>query len=381
MKYFFTIVVALILFLPTSVFADQQIYIDNPTPIQDVFYKAKVLSIGEIIESEDYGERFATQSVGIQFKHGDVKGQKETLQYDYNPAHVGRKLKVGDTLIIGKQQIADDVLYYVNDIYRLPVVGLLIILFFVITFLIIGKQTFHAIGSLGLSFIVIIYFLVPQIISGSSPFLVSFISALFIAIISLFWAHGFHIRTFIAFIGTMITITFALVISYYFVSFSRLTGLGSEEAFFLQSAGIGEINLKGLLLGGIIIGTLGVLDDITTAQAASVEEIHKANNTLTFKDLYQRGLSIGKEHIISLVNTLVLAYTSVALPLLLLFTIYKQPLWVVLNSEIIVEEIIRMLVGSTTLILAVPITTVLAAYIFAHQKFPRIPRRDGYHGH
>jgi len=145
---------------------------------------------------------------------------------------------------------------------------------------------------------------------------------------------------------------------------ARLFGMGTEEAFYVQMGLLENIDLKGLLLGGIIIGALGVLDDVTTGQAAAVDEIHKANPTLPFIELYRRGLSVGREHITSLVNTLALAYIGAGLPLLLLFTTNTvQPLWVAMNAESIVEEIIRTLVGSTTLIFAVPITTALMAHI------------------
>jgi len=145
---------------------------------------------------------------------------------------------------------------------------------------------------------------------------------------------------------------------------AKLLGNGSEQAYFIQAGYFGSINLQGLLLGGIIIGTLGVLNDITTAQAATVEEIHLANNQLSFRRLYQKGSSVGREHIASLINTLVLTYVGVSLPLFLLFSVNGQSLWTVLNSSTIAEEIVRTLVGSMALILAVPVTTVLAAYYF-----------------
>jgi len=148
-----------------------------------------------------------------------------------------------------------------------------------------------------------------------------------------------------------------------FVEGSQLLGLGSEEAMFLQLDPSLTLNLQGLLLSGIIIGTLGVLDDVTASQAAVVDEISKANESLGFKELYKRGLSVGHEHIAALVNTLFLAYAGAALPLFLLFYINKtQPLWVILNGELIAEEIVRTMVGSSALVLAVPITTALAAY-------------------
>ena len=121
-------------------------------------------------------------------------------------------------------------------------------------------------------------------------------------------------------------------------------------------------------MGAIIIGVLGILDDVTTTQAATVEEIAKANPAVSFATLYRRGASVGREHITSLVNTLVLAYTGASFPLLLLFTIYERPAWVTLNSELVMEEVMRTLIGSITLIFAVPLTTALAALVFTKKK-------------
>src|SRR5690606_24963107 len=134
-------------------------------------------------------------------------------------------------------------------------------------------------------------------------------------------------RTTIALAGTFITLALAIVSAVSFVSLTKLLGLGSEETLELQYSPLTAINLRGLLLAGIIIGALGVLDDITTAQAAAVEEIHKANRKLGFQEIYSRGMSVGKEHITSLVNTLALAYAGASLPTLLLFTVYPQPIW------------------------------------------------------
>ncbi|MEK9181053.1 MAG: YibE/F family protein, partial [Patescibacteria group bacterium] len=130
-----------------------------------------------------------------------------------------------------------------------------------------------------------------------------------------------------------------------------------------------NLDLRGLLLAGIIVGALGVLDDTTTVQAATVEELKQANPAFTFADLYRGGLSVGREHITSLVNTLVLAYLGSQLLIFILFYAGpNQPLWVTLNSEFIGEEIIRTLVGSATIILAVPITTLLAAWYFSRKQ-------------
>jgi uncharacterized membrane protein len=131
------------------------------------------------------------------------------------------------------------------------------------------------------------------------------------------------------------------------------------------------VNLRGLLLGGIVIGALGVLDDITTTQTAAINEIKRANPRMTRAQLYRSGLSIGREHIASLVNTLALAYAGASLPLLLLFwSDANAPWWVILNSESLVEEIVRTLVGSMTLTLAVPISTWFACKLLKGDGSP-----------
>jgi uncharacterized membrane protein len=160
----------------------------------------------------------------------------------------------------------------------------------------------------------------------------------------------------------MVTLAFATGLADLIVGLAHLSGRGSDEALFLQTGYLETVNLRGLLLGGIVLGALGVLDDITTAQAAAVEEISRADPGLGVRDLYRRGLSVGREHITSLVNTLVLAYAGASLPLFILFTLNtNQPLWVTLNSEFVAEEIARTIIGSLALTLAVPITTALAA--------------------
>lgn len=345
----------------------------EPLPVEDEFFRGKVTKI--ITEHEDPGYGSGTntevfiQDLEVIIGEGIEKGKVVLVSNEVPLKDRDVKgLRVGDQLILGKSTIADQAQYYISDSYRLNSLWFVLAIFIGITILFTKFQGLKAFAGLSISFLVIGWFIVPYIIHGGNPLLVSLIGTTVIAATSIFIAHGFHIRTSIAFVGTIISIGIALGLSYLFVHVTHLFGMGSEDAFYLQFAPGTSINLRGLLLGGIIIGVMGILDDITTAQAAVVEQIYQANTSLSAGELYKRGSMVGREHILSLVNTLVLAYTGASLPLILLFKIYERPAWVTLNSEIIMEEIVRMLIGSITLIIAVPITTRIAAEYYYRKK-------------
>lgn len=343
-----------------------------PVPTEDVFLKARVVEILASDTRTEFGQTLLRQLITLELTATD---EELEVVYETSASYAGRFLDKGDRVIVGKSMIAGEETYYISDVYRLNALIWVTLLFLVLTIALIGRRGWYALAGLVVSYLIIVYYLIPQVLAGAPPLTTAFVAALLIASVSLFMAHGLYLRTTIAFLSTIVTIGLSLGLSYIVVVSTRLSGLGTEEAFHLQYIGgdVG-IDIRGLLLGGILIGTLGVLDDITTAQAAAVEEIHRANHTLGFKELYARGISVGKEHIISLVNTLVLAYTGAALPLILLFTVYPQPIWVTLNNEIIVEEIVRMLIGSIALVLSVPFTTLLAAYFFS-DKGARITKK------
>jgi len=231
------------------------------------------------------------------------------------------------------------------------------------------------------SILILIFGVVPALIAGYNAILVCLIGAFLIALSSMYLAHGVNRRTTVALFSTLLTILVSVVLAIWFVNLTKLVGLGSDDALYLQSWK-NQIDLQGLLLGGIIIGTLGILDDITVSQVSIVEELHDVDPNMNALELFRRGSNIGKEHIASLINTLALAYVGASFPLLLSFSVNSnqtQPLWVILNSEFIMEEIVRTLVGSTTLILAVPISTVLAAYFVKHPfKFKNKKLADFY---
>src|SRR5690606_14722809 len=169
-------------------------------------------------------------------------------------------------------------------------------------------------------------------------------------------------------------------IAWWFVNVLRLSGYGSDASVYLTFATRGELDLAGLLLGSIIIGVLGVLDDISITQAAVVRELRAANRALSALELYRRAIKVGRDHVGSLVNTLALAYVGAALPLVLLFSISEAPLYFTLNQEMIAAELARILIGSIGLILAVPLTTALAAWWFGNREVD-INTSGHYHSH
>lgn len=363
---FITLCIVLGIFVPFLTVHAQE---DAPTIIQDQFFRAKVVEIHDEQQVDELGQTYMIQEVTVQIRSHEEKGKDVDLTYEVNQGLKGRILKEGDNVVLGKTnpERGTEVSYYISDVYRLNTVYVVLALFAVLVVGFIGWSGVRSFLGLGISFAVILLYVIPHILAGGNPFMIGIIASLLIASTALFIAHGVNIRTTVAFASTFITIVVALFLSEVVVGAARLTGLGSEDAYNLQFANINPIDLTGLLLAGIIIGTLGVLDDITTAQAAAVDEIQKANPKLGFGELYKRGISVGKEHIISLVNTLILAYTGASLPLLLLFSIYTRPVWVTLNSEIVLEEVVRMLIGSSALIIAVPLTTLIAAYLFSEK--------------
>ncbi len=344
--------------------------------------------ITEIIDEgvrEPYaGYREQYQLLRIRITSGVDQDEVVTVEYSgIETIDTIQHFSTGDRLVVVRIPSIDGGFnYFVGDTYRLNVL-LVIFGFFVLCVLWLTRL--KGVGSLlGLVFSIAVLaaYIVPRIAAGSNPIITTIIGSGIIILVSLYLAHGFNHRTTLSLVSTSLTLVVSLGLAWVFVHAANLMGLGSEEAFYLQSNQFSSINLQGLLLAGILIGTLGVLDDITTAQTAVVGELRYANPELTKKELYKRALVVGKEHIASLVNTLVLAYAGASLPLFLLFsqTTVHIPLWFTLNTEFVAEEVIRTLVGSLSLVLAVPISSYIAAH-FISQRDAEAAHVHGGHGH
>jgi uncharacterized membrane protein len=234
---------------------------------------------------------------------------------------------------------------------------------FVVAVVAFGRwQGIRSLLGLGLSFVVIVGFVVPAILRGHSPVLVAVTGAMAIMLISLYLSHGTGPKTTAAVVGTALALGLTAALAIAFVAAASLTGLASEEALNANFA-VGGLSLRGLLLAGIIIGGLGVLDDVTMSQASLVAELHQANPTAGFAALVGGALRVGRDHIAATVNTLFLAYAGAALPSLILFVTGQDSLSTVVTTEIVAVEVVRALCGSVGLIAAVPLTTVLAALV------------------
>lgn len=301
---------------------------------------------------------------------GQHRGERIVLvQSDASIDGQALNVDVGQTVVALKTPgDADSVAYTLVDHYRVPQL-LFGVACCVALIILLGKRRgFAVLIGLVLSAVLIIFFVIPRLAAGYNPLGITLHSAVMILSSSLFLAHGWNARTRVAFISTIITLGISTLAALAITLFARMSGMGTEESLYVM-VGIPGLNMQYLFLSGVILGTLGVLDDITTAQSAVVEELHHANETLDTAELYKRGLSVGREHIASLVNTLFLAYAGVSLPLFLLFSLgYDGPWWMVLNNQLIAEEVVRTLVGSACLMLAVPITTGLAAWWFGRVK-------------
>ncbi len=315
-------------------------------------------------------ERLA-QQVEFRIQSGTYAGEEFTATNGVFKGQEESKMKVGDRIVVERMVQPDGTIrHLLRDPYRLPSIFWLAVIFLLLSVLFGGIRSLSSVLGLCVSASILIFFVIPRIADGADPLLTSLIGSYVIAFTSLYLAHGFNRRTTVALWSTCATLAVAAITSYVAVHATSLFGIGSEESIYLIG-GTNAIDLRGLLIGGFIIGTLGVLDDITTAQSAVVDEISKANPSLTSSQLLYAGMSVGREHIASLVNTLALAYIGASLPLFLLFhRADGLPLWLVANSESIAEEIVRTLIGSTALLLAVPISTWSAAKFLRHRGAP-----------
>ncbi len=277
------------------------------------------------------------------------------------PDEVGQPdLSEGDRVYLAVVRSEEgEVSYQYAGRNRVLVLGLVAALFGVAVVVLGRVRGVAALAALVLSVLILIYFILPSILAGRNAVLVAVVGGGLIALVSLYLAHGYTPLTHVSAVGVFGALVLTALLSWGTVGLAGFSGLISEEAFLLLS--LPGVDPSGLLLAGIVLGALGALDDVTVTQASAVWEISRANPNLSSDELYRSGIRVGRDHIVSTVNTLLLAYAGASLPLLLLFTVSGQSMGFIASSEVVAVEIVRTLVGSVGLVAAVPLTTWLAS--------------------
>lgn len=344
--------------------------IDENKPAEELF-KAKVI---EIIEQKEIIRQDKSKNVQQKLKllglSGAFKGKEIIFngisEIDDLSANVYKK---GDKLLVGhviNSEGQDE--FYISDFIRRDYIYILMILFALVV-LVVGKMKgLRSILSLVVSFFIIVEFIIPQILNGRSPLLIGILGSFAILTIIIYLTEGWNKKSHIATVCVFITLTITALLSYAFTYLSKLTGLASEEATFLIGMTNHPINFTGLLLAGILIGTVGVLDDIIIGQIEAVRQLKETDPNLSKKQTFKSAYEIGNSHFGAIINTLFLTYSGASLPLLMLFYLNKSSsnltLSGIINHEQIATEIIRTIVGSIGLALALPIATYIACYYY-----------------
>lgn len=289
-------------------------------------------------------------------------GQSVESNQLYYPSSEVYPPRVGDKVFINGDVVIE---------YNRSTPLFFLVLLFVGTILFVAKQIgLNALLSLAASITIILIYILPAIVKGYDPIFVSLTGGILIMFFSLFTTHGFNKKTSISFFGILISLFVGILLSLIFTKWMHISGYVNEDAVFLKNAGGYDFDLISLLLAGIIIGSLGVLDDVCVSQASLVNELAESNPKMSKYSLYKRSMKVGVDHVSSVVNTLALAYTASMLPLLLLFVIEKDGgyginYFEIINNELIITEIVRILISSIAIIIAVPITTFIASRQFA----------------
>lgn len=351
----------ILLFMPESA--------AEPGQVQNgigVTVEGRVLKIleEETIAAGPNGTEQTVQRIQVEITEGERQGH--AIEIEHGAALIGskqRRVKEGDRVLVEYTQGPAGENWYISDFVRLPSLAILFLLFSVAAIAVGRSVGVRSLISMLYAVLVILFFILPHIAAGQDPVVVAIVGSLLALAPSLYLTYSWNWKTHSAFLGMTISLFATSALAFLFVGFSHLTGFASEESALLAFSSNIEIDMQGLALAGIIIGTVGVLDDVTVSQASAIFELNRANPALKRKQLFDHGMTIGRDHIASMVNTLMMAYVGAALPFFLLLVTFDAPLTQTLNREFLAEEIIRTLVGSLGLILAVPITSLIASVL------------------
>lgn len=293
----------------------------------------------------------------------EVEGKQVTIETGAMTTTRKQFYEPGDEVLVSHIKQEQNDIYFIKEYIRSKPLLALLSIFILAVIFISGKKGISSIVGMIISFLILFYYLLPAIVSGADPINTSLVTAAFLVPITFYISHGFNKNTTIAVVSSLLSLIVVTALSIIWIQWAKLTGFSSEEASFLDVIGNGSFDMRGVLLASIIIGSLGVLDDVTISQVSIVEELRKVGKQKSNGDIFFHAMRIGQDHISSMVNTLILVYTGAALPLFLLFIKNPQPFIQVIQYEMIAEEIIRSLVGSIGIIISVPLSTYIASKI------------------
>lgn len=336
------------------------------------FFKARVIAILKQGRENVDGYKNYYQKLKVQIESGSKNGQTVNVDNGGQTQITQNQLvKNGQEIVISKITYPNgQEKYSVYDFYRINSLIVFIVIFLAAIMIVAGLKGIGSISGMLISLGVILFYIVPNILKGQDPLTVTIIGSVFIILVTTYLAHGISKKTTIALFSTLISLVFAAFFAIMAMHFNNITGVGNEDYANLMVGPTSRINIQGLFLSAVIIGTLGALNDVTTTQSATIEEFKKTEPKLKFEGLFEKGMIVGREHISSLINTLILAYVGSAFAVFIFFVLNpaKLPYWVILNNEIIADEVVKIVAGSIGLLLSVPIVTFIASIVYGEFK-------------
>ncbi len=325
------------------------------------------------------GAPIVCEEIQLDITSGDFEGS--TGSFELYPQAGSPTFEAGDRIVVNEYAVpGGEVSYTFADYQRSRPMALLLVIFLVAVVAMGRFQGVRALAGLIVSGVVLLAYAFPALLDGHPPLGVALVSSAIIAVAALYLSHGVNDTTTVALLGTLGALALTGLLAAIFTSAAQITGLASEDQIFLLVSAEG-VDVRGLVLAGIVLGSLGVLDDVTVTQVSAVAQLREANPGYGVRQLYTSGVRIGRDHIASVVNTLALAYAGAALPLLLFYSSIGIGFSESITSEIVAVEVIRTLVGSIGLVTAVPLTTGLAAVVVTGTGFRRGPGGDHDHAH
>lgn len=365
-KKLLLILFLLFLFLPTLLFAQE--ILPNELAPTEIIFEARII---KILEEKEIIRENGDSAIQQKLLLKGLEGEDKNIEIEYNGISdidivSANEYKTGDRVLIQKTKTAEGLShYFIIDIVRRGPIYFLGLIFVFVIVLIGRSKGVKALIGLVASFLIIVYVILPRILSGGNPFFISVFGSLIILAIIIYLTEGWQKKSHLAVVSVAFSLILIILLSSIFTTLTRLTGFAQEETSFLIGVGRTAIDFKGLLLAGMLIGAVGVLDDIVVGQLEAVKQIKEANPNLKSFQVFKMAYNVGNTHLGAIVNTLFLTYAGASLPLLLLFTLKQEPYLSfaqIINNEVVATEIVRTLVGSIGVAMSMPISTYFGAF-------------------